>query len=458
MNRRCLCTTEWSGCGILPRYAAGSPIHGSNSRIAITIPYLAIASLPHLRAMKSSLRYGRDLEIWLEFAEGVLLAECGTPPDQPLESSAANVKSTLAKPLDYPPLSRCTTPGDRICVALDQGIPQASEIAAAVVQSLMDAGVGADGISVLRTQSDAEAGKGDPRQWLDPHVARTISVVTHDPSKRTDIAYLAATKSGHSILLNRVITDADLVLPVGRIGNGEGSWDHGIHSAIFPNYSDDRTLMRYRSPSALNTEGRLKKAVVKEVDEVGWLLGVTLTIQVVPGPGDRILYVLAGEVDAVRRRGRELYQSAWQSTAPARASLVVAGIEGDCSNTWDAVGNALVSAGRLVEDGGAIALCCDLEGDPGPAIQRLKAGSSPSKALGQIRKERPGDALPATQLTQILERTSVYLLSRLDESLVDELGMVPLREPRDVARLAERHRSCIVLSNAALAIVTVGDS
>jgi hypothetical protein len=258
--------------------------------------------------------------------------------------------------------------------------------------------------------------------------------------------------------LNRAIVDADVLVPVGCIRNGSSAWDHGIHGAIFPTFSDNRTLMRYRSPSALDVTGRPKKAVAREVDEVGWLLGVTLTLQVVPGPGDEVLHLVAGEVGAVGRRGRELYEEAWRWTVPRRASLVVAAIEGDCPfQTWDAVGDALAAAGRLVEEGGAIALCCDLEDEPGPAIEQLRALSSRPTALKQIRNQRPADALPATQLAQAMERAKVYLLSRLDESLVDDLEIARIGEPGEVARLAGRHESCILLSNAPHAMVTIED-
>jgi hypothetical protein len=174
----------------------------------------------------------------------------------------------------------------------------------------------------------------------------------------------------------------------------------------------------------------------------------------VPGQGEEVLHVLAGESGAVSRRGRELYRSAWRSTAPRPASLVVAAIEGGPScQTWDAVGNALAAASRLVEEGGVIALCCDLENEPGPAIQRLEAAPSRAAALEQIRKEKPEDSLPATQLAQTLDRARVYLLSRLDESFVDNLGIAPMREPQEVARLAGGHESCILLANAPYAIV-----
>ena len=58
--------------------------------------------------------------------------------------------AALAEPLDYPPLSQSTTPGDRVVLALDRGLPEAAAVTAAVVRALADAGVELDGVSILQ--------------------------------------------------------------------------------------------------------------------------------------------------------------------------------------------------------------------------------------------------------------------------------------------------------------------
>ena len=54
-----------------------------------------------------------------------------------------------------------------------------------------------------------------------------------------------------------------------------------------------------------------------EADEAGWLLGARFTIQVVPGGGDDVLAVLAGDLDAVCRAGSQRCEDAWLSSAAA---------------------------------------------------------------------------------------------------------------------------------------------
>jgi nickel-dependent lactate racemase len=391
----------------------------------------------------------------LEFAEGTLLAECGTPSVVPVSDASEAVRNALIEPLDYPPLARTATPGDRVALALDEGIPQASEVVAAVIHALLQAGVDPDGITVLQTVDDSRLGRVEPGPWLAADVRQRIRLLVHDPSDRGSMAYLAAAASGEPIYLNRALADADVLLPIGCVRRRGRHGFLGIHGAIFPAYSDQRTKSRFRAVDALGSAAEYKK-LVQEVANVGWLLGVSFTIQVVPGPGAQVLEVIAGNVDPVRRRSRERYEAAWRFLVPRRASLAVASIEGGTSQqTWQNVGRALDCAGRLVDEGGAIALCCELADEPGPAVRCLAAAASRGEALRQIRRQRATDMWPAIQLIRTLGRRHLYMLSRLDRALLEDLQISPLQDSAELSRLAQRHATCILLTNAPWAVVSV---
>ncbi|OHB73633.1 MAG: hypothetical protein A2V70_04715, partial [Planctomycetes bacterium RBG_13_63_9] len=419
------------------------------------------------------LRYGTDSSLDLELSDGKLPVECGTPRGRPPDDLAAAVSDALRNPLDYPPLARSTTPGDRVVLALDQGIPQATQITAAVILALVDARVDPDGITVLRTPADADAdvdgavdadvdgavdvdidgdvdaAADDPLRLVPGPIRRRITLVTHDPTDRRGLAYLAANDSGDRILLSRALHDADLVLPIGCLHAETAAGYYGIHGAVFPAFSDRKTQQRFRSLGSLDADSSHRVGLLREVDQVAWLLGVHFTIQLVPAAGGSVLHVLAGQSEAVRRRSRDLYERAWSWPPPPRASLVVAAIEGGSDQqTWHNFGRALDTATRLVEDDGSIAVCCDLAAAPGPAMQRLVGAHSRQAALRQIRKERPPDAFPAAQLARALDPGKVYLLSRLAPSLVEDLDMIDVAAPEELARLARHHDSCTLLANA----------
>ncbi len=80
------------------------------------------------------LHYGADSSVRLEFPNGVAAEECGTPRGMALENPAVAVAAALEQPLEYPPLAKTATPGDRVVLALDYGVPQAAGVAAAVIR------------------------------------------------------------------------------------------------------------------------------------------------------------------------------------------------------------------------------------------------------------------------------------------------------------------------------------
>lgn len=396
-----------------------------------------------------ALRYGDSSSVQLESAEGTTSVELGTPRGQSVADLTAAATAALSEPINYPTLAAWATPGDRVVVALDRGVPQVAKITAAVVDVLIQAGVEPDGITVLQTQADRDAGVGDPRRFIASPLRERVARLIHDPTDRKELAYLAADKAGEAILINRALHEADVILPVGCVRGEQSAGYFGIHGAIYPTFSDVKTLQRFRGFGTLNGQSGRRRELVTDVEHVAWLLGVTFTVQIIPAAGEQVLHVLAGESEAVRHRAETLHHAAWDWPVERQADLVVAAIEGGPGQqTWENFGRALQAASSFVDDGGAIAVCCDLAAMPGPAMQLLVGESSRESALRHVGKERPVDALAAAQLAHTLDRNRVYLLSQLEASVVEDLDMIPIGSPDELVRLVHQHPSCILLSNA----------
>ena len=382
---------------------------------------------------------------------GALLAVCDAPRGQPLSDVAAAVRKALAEPLDYPPLVQAALPGDKVVLALDRGVPQAATIVAQTVAVLLSAGVNAEDITIARLQADVDSQAPDPRGELPEDIRHAVACRVHDPLDRKSLSYLAATADSRPIYMNRAIHDADLVVSIGVLRPEDAIGYHGINTGLFPAFSDADSLKRFRSPKAMADAHR--RRLRKQANEVGWMLGLGFTIQVVPAAPGETMHVLAGNLDAVSRQGSRLCDDAWSYSVPAKASLVVATIEGDeTEQSWENVARALATAAHALDEDGAVVICSALAEPFGPALQRLVGVDDLEAALCDIAREQPPDALVATELAGALERGKVYLLSRLDDEAVEGLGVLPVDE-RGVSRLAGRHASCIVLANAPYAQV-----
>ncbi len=400
--------------------------------------------------MLSSLRYGVNSTLELEIESAALVADFHSPHATPLADAAAATAAALAAPLEFPPLRKAVIPGDRVVLAVAEGLPEAAAIVGAVTADLIDAGIKAADISIVHSSREPAAGgtlsEGFPAEYRDE-----IEIIAHDPAHRDQLSYLAANEHGEAIYLNRRLFDADVVLPIGCVRLEESPGYFGPSGALYPTFSDTAAIDRF-GISEMNADQDENERRRREADEVAWLLGVLLVIQVVPAAGGKALHVLAGNVDAVSRRGAELCRSAWAFEVPRRAELVVAAIEGGREQqTWDNLARAIAAASRAVLDEGAIALCTALEAPPGPALEWIGRSRDLPDALRNIRKEHSADARAAHELGEALKRVRVYLLSQLDEGVVEELGMAPVAAATDIGRLARRHSSCIVLGNAQFA-------
>jgi|GEM_PF-2220101 len=412
--------------------------------------------------MSLEIRYGIDSGLEIANAAAVRLGfhSAATGPDDVV----AAARAALAAPLEYPSLTQAVVPGDQVVVVLERGVPHGTEIATAVAEHLVEAGFDPDDITLLQadaaiqtatlpirtaaavlTGEAVNAGEvGPPSQG---RAAGQVRVTTHDPNNRDSLAYLTNTPSGRPIYLNRMLLDADMIIPIGCY-RGDLSWSYrGLYGSLYPTFSNDATHARYRNPHMLDTRDEVFAKSQREVDSVGRLAGMQFTVQVLPGPVDEVAEILAGETSAVARRAETWWNSAWRNPRPEPAEVVVVALAGPHSRNWSALGRALEMATALVEEGGSILVCSDLEHAPGPAFELLSQVDDRDGAIRQIRKDRPVDGPAALLLAAAQDRARVYLLSRLDSSDIDELGMTPIDEAADVARFCAKRRSCTVVAD-----------
>jgi hypothetical protein len=165
---------------------------------------------------------------------------------------------------------------------------------------------------------------------------------------------------------------------------------------------------------------------------------------------------LAGEPHAVARSCDELCCQQWLYKTPQRVSLLVATITGGAaSQTWANVGRALETAEHVLEEGGAIAICTNLDEPPGQSLGRLIGDTDLDSAARKISHDHDADSWPAWRLARALQRGPVYFMSQLDAETVEDLGLAPVESIDDLARLAGRHESFTIVEDAQHAVVRV---
>jgi hypothetical protein len=190
-----------------------------------------------------------------------------------------NLSQILTVPLGFPPLSQIAFPDDRVLLVPDVEYAQEPKILTEIVTVLLGSGFNANDIQILLTDSD-ELTVSKSLQLCLPSDVR---ILFHYPSRRDQHALLGINESDEPISLCRDLIDADLVISVGRFYVKQPKNHFGIHSAIFPRFSDSATQHRFSE-----TNGKKHRQLQAEVNEVAKLLGVIFTIQFLRKRGNSI--------------------------------------------------------------------------------------------------------------------------------------------------------------------------
>ena len=366
----------------------------------------------------------------------------------PLADPAAATIAALAAPLGFPPLAQAVVPGDHVAIAVDEAVPEVASVVRGVIESLRRAGIEDEAISIVTSDQPTSQLCHAALQQND---AAGVKFVVHDPDEVQDLCLVGVSKRGERMVVNRTIFDADVVLPIG-CARLDGS---GVYDSLYPRFSDTQTIERFRTPPGTDTSAA-RTHRTRETDEAGWLIGVPMVLEVVPGAGESVAHVIAGDPHAVAEKAEQLSREQWEVRSPQRASLVIATVTGTAeSQNWNNVARALAATERLVAEGGAVAICSNLDDPPGESLSRLIGSEDLERTERRLLQDHAADTWAAWQLARALQQGPVYFLSQLDAETVEDLGLAPVADVQELARLASRHESVAVIEDAQHAIPTV---
>lgn len=361
-------------------------------------------------------------------------------PDQVI-SPSERCREALLNPLGYPELVRCVVPGDRVILVVDPETPFAAEIISTVweqLQSVTDGGV----LLTLLLPPDHS---GTGWQWLRDqfplHVQQQITMHVHDPADSSQISYIASTSGGERVYLNRLLSDADLIITVGIIAFDGLLGFRGTSSILFPTFSDIATQQGSQSQGHPELTPEQQRPFREMIDEVGWLLGTQFTVQAIPGAAGLPAEILAGLPEDVMTRGKELVERTWRVSVEEMLEGAVISVPGGAFG-WKQLGQALENTTNIVQQGGRIVIVADLPIPEGPAATMLRRCQDPEELLKPLRREPTIDSVEFAQLIQALRRVRVYLLSQLPAELVEELGMIPVSDSAELQRLVATIEDC----------------
>lgn len=394
--------------------------------------------------MRVGIDFGLD-RVELEVDDGRLVELRRAPSAPALADPAAAVHAALDAPLRYPPLWRGLTPDDHVTIVVDERLPCLGQLLVAVLEHVSRASVAPETVTLLCPPAPSN------QDWLEdlPEEFEDVHVEVHDPTNRQRLSYLAATRQGRRVYLNRTAVDADQLVVLGRRGYDPLLGYAGFSGDIYPSLSDEATRKEIGGKLSMAAPEAAAWPVRDEAQEVAWLLGAPFLVQVIEGAGDDIAHVVAGSLDS-GKDGQRLLDARWRAAAERLADTVVAAVAGDPRrHDFADLARAAGCAARVVQPGGRIVLLTQAAPQLGAGAALLRKADNPTEALAALQQNAPADVAAAFQWASAAQRAALYLLSGLDEDATEELFAVPLERAEQVPRLfAATAGSCLVIPDA----------
>ena len=369
---------------------------------------------------------------------------------QPNVDVAAAFESAMDQPLLYPPLNQSVFPGDDVAIVLQSDLPQSLTVLECLLQELYKLKIEpADIVVVITARTAAQLGidskiyeseKEHLAEGIQPGTfsfdfgKEAINFQVHDAENPAGHSYLAANADALPVHVNRLLVDADVVLPVGwpTAGAADQQTD-----CIYPDFSNETTLARFqKGESAFLSRWT-------EIELANDTLGSFFTIQIVCGPGDSIHGVIAGSrgetIKIAREKTNNLWAFHWDQ---GDVEMTVATIESDTDDqNWDDFANALITASRVTSSDGPIVIWSDIS---------VRASKQVRAALMSQFEDEISTKLSKTMqhVAAIVNERPVFLKCGLTQNGVEQLGLGYIQNAEEVVRISQSQESGLLIRDA----------
>jgi nickel-dependent lactate racemase len=368
----------------------------------------------------------------------------------PVRDARAAVVEALDHPVRFEPFRRALTPDDRIALVVDESLPRLPELIAGVLEYLAGAGIPPSAVTAISPA-------GAVQHWINdlPDTMSELQTEVHRPGDRNKLSYLAATREGHRIYLNRTLVDADQAIVLSGRGYDPLLGYSGGVGSVYPGLADAdsvRNLVPKLSPQSA-PDGSWP--VHTEANEVAWLLGSPFFVQVIEGAGDEIDGVVAGFADTAAE-GADRLNDRWRTAAGEAADTVVVTLSGNPErHDFAALARAAATGARAVKPGGSVIILSEADPEMGRAVDVLRRTDEPPEAVKLLFREKPVDAPSAVQWAWAAGRARLYLASEIRPSTVEEMFATPLSGPKDVQSLLDAGGRTLIVPDAHKSWITV---
>ncbi|MFH1302852.1 MAG: lactate racemase domain-containing protein [Planctomycetota bacterium] len=397
--------------------------------------------------VKVKLNYGYTGEFQCEIPAERLIWYHRAPA--PLENVLLKTQQALNNPLELPPLNLAIVPGDKITVIVDDQTPAVSEILNSLWNYFSGCGIEAGDVTILQSPSAQSDLQQKLKDAVAPELQEKAQWITHDPEAKETHGYLGTSAGGERIYLSKHILEADFILPIELVGYDPLIGYVGGGSSIYPGFSSQEAIVKSRGQSHRELTPAESRPLRQLIDEVGWMLGLQYSLQVIPASGSGVSEIVFGSSEAAFRKSKELLDQYWKLQPSYKSEVVVIAVEGGpAGHHWNQLGSVLETARNLVTQDGRVVLLTQIDAEFGEGMRILSSCHEPLDAIKPLRDRQPNDLVTATQMALTGDWALISLLSKASSNDVEDLFIIPIEDEAEVQRLLQTDETVTFIASA----------
>ena len=351
----------------------------------------------------------------------------------PIENVVAELRKTLASPLEMPGLAEvCSKAKSAAVIVDDQTRPTpAYLILPELLAQIEKAGVPKDRISVIIGRGTHRIPNEDEvKAKVGAEVVANYCVSIHDPDDKSCLVSRGTTRRGTPVWINTLVANADFSVGVGNVVAHYLTGYSGGPKIILPGVSGRETIVPNHTMAKLPDvrQGRTTgNSLHEDQMEVAKLAKLTMKIDMVLNMSNQIVKVVAGEVSAAHKAAIQGYNEVYGFNVPSLADVTIASgypLEVELLQSC----KALLSADIATKPGGTILLASMCKDGTGPGFyEALREKVEPSQIYQWIfeGKATPTGGPIAARVKQLLKDKKVVVVTdRIPPEKLDEMGMM----------------------------------
>jgi nickel-dependent lactate racemase len=383
---------------------------------------------------------------------GTYLSSQSKEPMADLEKAIAEA---LAKPINSPPLREIAKRGHTVCIVFTDITRDSPDylLVPALLAELEVAGVHDQDITLLCGIGMHRPSTHEEKVVkLGQAIVDRYRIVDHQPFHRTGLKDLGSTESGIPLAVNKIASEADLLIATGIVEPHQYAGYSGGRKTAAIGAGGERMIAYTHGPHMVDHPGtRLGKIEEnpfhQAITEAARRAGLSFILNVVRHGDKQTVAVFAGEPEATFEELVKVARQLYEIPIPRQYDVVVAGVgfpkDTNIYQASRAASQLFFAPFCAVKEGGVFIIPAPTEEGVGQGyaersfLETMKGAENMDSLLAELRSGGyPPGGQRAFIMAKVLEMTSVIIAGTVTPDQVRQLHMTPTADMDEAFRTA----------------------